>query len=83
LGDIKIVQLVGQNVAGALTTSSGFAPGDELYLNEGGGYTNDPGTFTGENDSIIKIGIADCAEGAASETVTDLILFPQVIARSP
>lgn len=74
------VALLGQNVPGAVT-GLGFAPGQDIYLSETGGYTNDPNSFTGNNDSIIRIGIADCPAGAASGTATDLVLFPEVIAR--
>lgn len=77
---LGIVQLLGPNVPGVLT-GLGFVPGEEIFLGESGGYTNDPGAFTGGNDSIIRIGLADCAPGAASATVVDLILFPEVVAR--
>jgi hypothetical protein len=60
----------------------GFAPGDEIFVGETtGGYVNDIAPFTGNNDSIIKIGVADCAAGTASSVATDLILIPHVIAR--
>jgi len=81
LGGVGSVYLFGQNVAGVIT-GLGFAVGEEVYLAETAGtYTNDPNSFTGDNDSIIKIGIADCAAGSASGTATDLILFPDVILR--
>lgn len=80
LNDIKLVRCPGPNVANALV-GLGYACGDEVFLGETGGYTNDPSTFSGLNDSIIKIGVADCAAGAASATVTDLILWPDVVAR--
>lgn len=74
------VALFGQNIPNAVS-GLGFAPGDEVYLSETGGYTNDHGSFTGDNDSIFKIGIADCPAGNASGTATDLILFPEVLSR--
>lgn len=75
------VQLVGANIAGALT-GLGFTSGSDIYMSEtAGGYTDDISTFTGNNDSILRIGIADCAAGAASAVATDLIMFPEVIAR--
>lgn len=74
------VAIVGQNVVGAVS-GLGFAPGDDVYLSEAGGYTNDPNSFTGSNDSIIRVGIADCAAGSASATATDLIMFAEVQAR--
>jgi len=74
------VLLVGANIAGALT-GLGFTPGQEIFLGENGGFTNDTSTFTGDNDSIIRVGIADCASGIASAAVTDLIAFTEVVAR--
>lgn len=80
-GDLINVLCVGANIVGAIT-GLGFTPGQEIYLSEDGlGYSNDPGSFTGNNDSIIKVGIADCAAGTASATASDLILFPEVVAR--
>lgn len=75
------VILVGANLAGVIT-GLGFAPGQDIYLSESGGYTNTPATaFSNNDDSIIKIGVADCAAGAASSTATDLIMFPTVEVR--
>lgn len=79
-GDLIDVFCLGANLAGALT-GLGYTPGDEVYLSETGGYTNDPNSFTGGNDSIIRVGIADCSAGTASGTVTDLIAFTEVVAR--
>ena len=75
------VLCVGANLQGAVT-GLGFAPGDEVYLSEtGSGFTNNPASFTGGDDSIIKVGIADCAAGVASVTAVDLIVFSEVVAR--
>lgn len=79
-GDLINVLLVGANLAGALT-GLGFVPGDDIYLAETGGFTNDPNSFTGGDDSIIKVGVADCAAGIASTTVTDLVTFAEVLTR--
>lgn len=79
-GSLINVLCVGANIAGALT-GLGFTPGQEVYLSENSGYTNDPNSFTGNNDSIIRLGVADCAAGAASTVVTDLIVFTEVIVR--
>ncbi len=74
------VALIGPNVVGAIT-GLGFAPGAAIYLGEAGEYIDDLADLTGDNDSIIRVGYADCAAGAASATATDLILFAEVIAR--
>lgn len=79
-GDQISVLCAGANLAGALT-GLGFTPGDEIFLSETSSYTNDPASFTGGNDSIIRVGIADCAGGVASAVATDLIVFAEVIAR--
>jgi len=76
-GDIVSVLLVGANMQDAVS-GLGFNVGDEIYVSDSGGYTNDPSSLTGM-DSIIKIGIADCSAGGASTTATDLILFPDVV----
>ena len=74
------VLLVGVNLEGAVD-GLGFAPGEDVYLAEGGGYTNDPNSFTGADDSLIKVGIADCAAGEAVATAKDLITFTDVLTR--
>jgi len=75
------VLLVGPNVANAVQ-GLGFTPGQDIYISEaGGGYTNNAGSFTGNNDSIIKVGIADCAAGVANGIATDLIMFSEVVIR--
>lgn len=75
------VTLIGPNVSGALSSYL-FVPGEEIYMGENpGSYVNTAAAFSGENDSIVRLGIADCAEGVASVIATDLILFPEVIAR--
>jgi hypothetical protein len=79
-GGSGAVLLPGPNLENAVATL-GFAPGDEVYLSETGGYTNAPGSFAGDNDSIIKVGIADCAGGSASATATDLVMITEVLIR--
>jgi len=78
MGDLITVICVGPNLVGAIT-GLGFAVGDEVYVSETGGYTNDPSTLT-NMDAIIKVGVADCAAGVASATATDLVCFPDVVA---
>jgi len=79
-GSTGRILLVGPNVVGALN-SLNFTPGQDIFLSESGGYTNNAGAFVGNNDSIIKVGIADCAAGSASGTATDLIMFPDVLVK--
>lgn len=74
------VHLVGSSIPNILS-AYGFATGDEVFIDEYNGYTNDVSVFTGKNDSIIKVGVADCPEGSASAVATDLIMFVEVISR--
>lgn len=68
------VGLIGPNQPGVLA-GLGFTPGDKVYMAEtAGAYTNSLASFTGGNDRIVCVGIADCAAGNASLTVTDLIM---------
>jgi len=76
------VLCLGKNVPGVLT-GLGFAPGDEIYIGESPGtYTNDPGSLTGGDDDITRIGIADCSEGVVSALATDLVMFTDVVGRA-
>ena len=77
VGDIISVLLVGANLTDAIS-GLGFSVGDEIYVSDSGGYTNDPSTLSG-SESIIKIGVADCSTGGATAVATDLILFPDVV----
>lgn len=81
-GESPNVLLSGMNIKGILN-GLGFAPGDEIFIGETAGtYTNNPGAFTGSDDDIIKVGIADCEESVASSTATDLIMTSTVESRS-
>lgn len=74
------VQLNG-NVAGAIS-GLGFSVGQDIFVGEiAGSYTNDPSVFTGNNDILFKVGVADCAAGIASSVATDLIMFFEVVSR--
>lgn len=75
-----LIGLVGKNITDALTSYS-FTPGQDLYVSETGGYTSDGNAFSGNNDSLILIGIADCADSDASSTAPDLILLRQILVR--
>lgn len=69
------------NMAGVLT-GKGFASGDNVYMSETTGqFAKSAGDFTGQNDRIVRIGIADCADGEISGTAKDLLMFIQVIGK--
>jgi len=77
------VALVGPNARNAIQ-GLGFTPGNSIYLNQDGsnrGFTNNLNDLSGGDDSVIRIGYADCAPGAANATADDLIMFAEVIAR--
>jgi hypothetical protein len=81
IDDLGNVLLPAPNAAGVLT-GLGFTPGREIYIGETtGGYVDDITPFVGNDDSLIKVGVADCAAGVASGIATDLIMITQVIAR--
>ncbi len=76
-----LIGLIGRNLPGALSTFS-FVPGADLYIPEDGtGYTADPESFTNSDDSLILIGVADCADGDMSGDAPDLILLRQILVR--
>jgi hypothetical protein len=76
-GDVTII---GPNIAGAIT-SLGFAVGSDVFIGEAGGFVDDVSGFAGDNDSVIRVGIADCSAGSASATANDIILFTEVMIR--
>lgn len=78
VGEICEVFLIGQNVAGALV-GLGFAVADAVYLSENGGYTNNANSLTNPNDTVVRVGIADCASGVANSAATDLIMLPEIM----
>lgn len=72
------VLLNGANAPGALT-SLGFATGDHIYLSKTpGALTNSTSGFDPNTDTIMRVGIADCATGIASAVATDLIMTVEV-----
>ena len=80
--DVNVL-LVGANLTGALT-GLGFVTGQDIFMSEtaaesGSIFTNDVSTFSGNNDSVIKVGVADCESGAASATAKDLIVLTDVV----
>lgn len=79
IGQQVSVLCIGANVVGAVS-GMGFLPGEEIFIGESGEYVNSVSGFTGANDTIIKVGVADCSAGAASPVATDLIAFASVIA---
>lgn len=69
--------LYGLNIPGVLA-SSGFAPGQEVFIDNSGNYTTGSGL---DGTSVVaRVGWADCADGAGTGTVTDLIMSYQKIA---
>jgi len=76
------ILLFGYNLPGVLT-GLGFSPGDEVYISETGTYVNNSSGFTGGDDTIARIGWADCADATASGTATDLIMNYQTISSAP
>lgn len=69
----------GDNIPGILTGMS-FVPSKRIYVDSTGAYVQEG---TGAFDSasqVTFVGYADCADGAASVTVTDLIASRQEIA---
>lgn len=73
------VLLDGPNAIGAVT-GLGFLPGQPVLLSRTPGVlTTNLSGFNPEVDEIMKVGIADCASGAASATATDLIMVTEVI----
>lgn len=73
------VILFGRNIPGVLA-GLGFAPGDDIFLSETAGVmTNNPADFTGDDDTIVRLGVAACADGATGALATDLILIREVL----
>lgn len=67
------------NAAGVLT-GSGFTPGETIMLSKTPGVlTNDLGIFNPATDTILKVGIADCADGIQSSIATDLIMSLEIL----
>lgn len=81
-GEIGQVYLVGPNIKDALTGMGAF-PGQPVFISQSSGYTLDANEFTGDDDSIIRVGYADCSAGVASSTAPDLIMFSDIIATPP
>jgi len=80
-GEVGNVLLLGPNAANAIL-GLGFIVGKAVYVSPNGGYTTNTADFTLDNDitndTIVRVGYADCPAGAASATATDLILFAGV-----
>jgi hypothetical protein len=72
------VLLNGANAPGALT-GLGFATGDHIFLSKTpGALTNSASGFDPDTDTIMRVGIADCASNVASAVATDLIMTVEV-----
>lgn len=71
----------GPRLAGALD-GLGFTSGEYVYMGETPGEyldADDVAAFTGNNDVIRIVGVADCPVGTASGTATDLIAIQRTI----
>ena len=78
-GQAGPVQMPWPNGAGVLT-GLGFTSGSEIFMAQSAGtFTDDPASFTDMNDTFVKVGIAHSADGVASGTATDLIMFTEVL----
>jgi hypothetical protein len=80
-GSFGRVLLNGANADGVLT-GLGFTSGQAIFLSKTpGGLVNDVGSFNPATDTIMRVGIADCANNVASGTATDLIMTIEVYSR--
>lgn len=76
--DISVV-LIGPNIIGAIE-GKGFNIGDTIYMSQDSGMlTNDFNSFTGDDDNIFKVGIADNSAGTDELIARDLITQVQYI----
>lgn len=79
MNSVVSVMAIGVNLPGILS-GLGFTPGDRVYMGEiPGTYTNNPDGFTGSNDDVYQLGIADCPSGVAQNAATDLIASPRYV----
>jgi len=75
------VLLNGANADGALS-GLGYATGETIFLSKTpGALTNNANAFDPVTDTIMKVGIADCAGSDASSVATDLIMVIEVYSR--
>lgn len=75
-GAFGIINLVGRNIPGCLS-GQGFTVGQDIYISQTAGFTNDPSQFSGSGETVTLIGIADCADNVLSTTATDLVMCRQ------
>jgi hypothetical protein len=76
------VLLPGFNIPGALT-GLGFNPGDEVFVDDDGNYSNGLSGLSDPNDSFLRVGYADGPAGVETSIATDLIMAFQTIAEAP
>ncbi len=82
LGDGSVVSVlcVTATLGGAIS-GMGFTSGQNIYMGETAGtYTNNVSSFSGANDTYVKVGIALPPPGVASAAATDLLIFTELIA---
>lgn len=80
-GAFGTVMLNGPNAVGAVS-GLGFTPGDAIMLSATPGIlTNTQVGMDPITQTIMKVGVADCASGVCSGVATDLIMEAEVISR--
>jgi hypothetical protein len=72
------VLLNSANAPGALT-GLGFTSGENVFLSKTpGALTNNAGDFDPNTDTIMRVGVADCASNTTGSAATDLIMTVEV-----
>jgi hypothetical protein len=82
LGDGSVINVlcVTATLGGAIS-GLGFTSGQSIFMGETAGtYTNNVSTFSGSNDTYVKVGIALPPPGVAQAAATDLLIFTELIA---
>jgi len=81
VGNKGKVLLTATNAPGVLI-GLGFAPNETILLSKTPGVlTNDFNSFDINTDTIMKVGIADCANDTQSSVATDLIMMTEVLSQ--
>lgn len=81
VGGKGVILLSNPNAVGVIA-GAGFTPGDTIMLSKTpGALTNNLNIFDPNTDTILKVGIADCADGIQSAIATDLIMSLEVLSK--